>query len=146
MHNCDENGICTNVQGYFSCKCDDQYVGNGTNCLGNTISYIFLTPYELLLACGCDEHAHCDDINGTPECNCHGGYRGDGYECRCIMFSVHCDIDIGFTVIVNETCKNERYPILPDSTEMFVSAIDYAASPEIYPDMSNISTSCKIGG
>ena len=35
VHDCDEHASCTNVRGSFNCKCDDRYIGNGTNCLGN---------------------------------------------------------------------------------------------------------------
>ena len=32
-HNCDENAICTNTVGSFSCDCRSPYLGDGLTCL-----------------------------------------------------------------------------------------------------------------
>ena len=35
--NCDENSLCHNTVGSFSCVCDDGFVGDGTVCTGKSI-------------------------------------------------------------------------------------------------------------
>ena len=36
-HDCDENAICENIPGSFSCSCKDGYRGDGKTCLYQTI-------------------------------------------------------------------------------------------------------------
>ena len=35
-NNCDENAICTNTNGSFTCQCETGYTGNGTTCNGKS--------------------------------------------------------------------------------------------------------------
>lgn len=38
---CDDNAICTNVEGSYHCMCIIGYAGNGTDCKG-MIVYLFI--------------------------------------------------------------------------------------------------------
>ena len=33
-HNCSVNGLCTNMNGSYSCECHHGYMGNGFECPG----------------------------------------------------------------------------------------------------------------
>ena len=33
-HNCDENAFCSNLDGSFTCTCNEGYYGNGHICIG----------------------------------------------------------------------------------------------------------------
>jgi hypothetical protein len=33
-HNCNDNAICTNTNGSFTCVCKNGFLGNGVNCTG----------------------------------------------------------------------------------------------------------------
>ena len=35
IDNCDENAACTDIDGSFTCECNDGFPGNGTVCQGN---------------------------------------------------------------------------------------------------------------
>ena len=35
---CDENAVCTNIPGSFTCVCSDGYRGDGMNCAGQYFS------------------------------------------------------------------------------------------------------------
>ena len=35
--NCDDNGICTNTEGSFTCLCDPGFSGDGVQCEGKII-------------------------------------------------------------------------------------------------------------
>ena len=35
LDNCDENAACTDIDGSFTCECNDGFAGNGTVCQGN---------------------------------------------------------------------------------------------------------------
>ena len=34
---CDQNALCTNTKGSFSCSCKEGFTGNGTYCRGNFV-------------------------------------------------------------------------------------------------------------
>jgi hypothetical protein len=38
-HNCDENAVCTNNVGSFTCACKNGFTGDGTSCTGKTGSH-----------------------------------------------------------------------------------------------------------
>ncbi len=93
LNNCDENAECTNTEGSFSCKCNDGYFGNGTQCLNKN---------ECLDGSHtCDINAVCEDNIGSYKCTCNTGFIGDGKTCEdineCETQTV-CDI--------NATCIN----------------------------------------
>ena len=43
-HNCSNNGTCADVDGSYSCSCDDGYTGDGFNC---TSKYTTETSQQL---------------------------------------------------------------------------------------------------
>ena len=42
-HNCDKNAACLNIDGGFTCTCNEGYSGDGVNCTGITINYHLCT-------------------------------------------------------------------------------------------------------
>lgn len=36
VHNCDENAVCNNTGGSFTCACRNGFNGNGTSCQGKS--------------------------------------------------------------------------------------------------------------
>ena len=50
---CDNNAVCDNTVGSFTCECNDGYAGDGTTCTGNFNKIITLFKMGLFLfACG----------------------------------------------------------------------------------------------
>ena len=45
--NCDENSLCHNTVGSFSCVCDDGFVGDGTACTGKNIRPLNFHKYNV---------------------------------------------------------------------------------------------------
>ena len=37
-HNCDDNAVCNNTVGSFTCSCNAGYSGNGVTCTGTFFS------------------------------------------------------------------------------------------------------------
>jgi hypothetical protein len=41
-HNCDDNAICINTDGSYTCECNIGFTGNGVYCTGNSMTLIEL--------------------------------------------------------------------------------------------------------
>ena len=66
IHNCHlQFGICTNTIGSFTCRCKDNYVGDGVNCYENEC----LTGNN-----NCHPNATCTDTQEGFYCICKGSY------------------------------------------------------------------------
>lgn len=112
-NNCDEElATCFNIDGSFSCMCNDGFTGSGTegNCDGKivlmerhygSVSVLFLDINEcdVVSLSNCDENAMCRNTNGSFECLCSPGYRGNGFTCSmfirtvcssCVTLIAHC--------------------------------------------------------
>ncbi|ETN61938.1 nidogen [Anopheles darlingi] len=135
---CDENAICYNEPGGYSCRCNPGYEGNGYQCdkIGQptSSSYTVSTPpssyhyneyereperVERVEQCDrCAEFADC--VEG--QCECRSGYAGDGVSyCQSV-----CDRD---SVWNGEACVKEPY------------ADEY----EIAPFCFNMGCTCPTG-
>jgi Calcium-binding EGF domain len=66
IHNCHlQFGICTNTIGSFTCRCIDNYSGDGVNCFENEC----LTGRN-----NCHPNATCTDTQEGYYCTCKGSY------------------------------------------------------------------------
>lgn len=66
---CVENAECCNLPGHFVCKCNDGFVGNGTQqCVDVD---------ECLKPDSCGRGAICTNKLGSFECQCPKGFAGD---------------------------------------------------------------------
>ena len=48
MSRCDENANCTNTDGSYNCSCNHGYEGDGFNCTGNKITFVYLFLLKLI--------------------------------------------------------------------------------------------------
>ena len=67
-------GICVNIPGSYSCRCQDGYSGNGKTCTdfdecSNEEKYT------------CHKLATCVNTPGSYTCRCNAGYTGSGKTC-----------------------------------------------------------------
>ena len=72
-HDCDENAVCQNTAGSYTCECNQHYVGDGRTCdLDECSAGTHI----------CDENASCQYAPpGDYTCECNPGYQGDGFSC-----------------------------------------------------------------
>jgi hypothetical protein len=72
---CSDHATCINTPGYFECKCNPPYVGNGRHCE--------LERQNDNDACAsCHPNAQCITVGGASRCECLKGYYGNGYVCQ----------------------------------------------------------------
>ncbi|XP_076817142.1 uncharacterized protein LOC143462762 isoform X2 [Clavelina lepadiformis] len=71
---CDNNSICTNSLGNFTCTCTSGFTGDGLEC-----SDINECDDNLLHNCG--DNALCTNVVGGFSCSCDVGFTGDGITC-----------------------------------------------------------------
>ncbi len=72
MDLCSVEATCINNPGFFECRCNPPYVGNGRECV------IEVNNNEADLCANCHPNAQC--MNGR--CECIRGYYGNGYVCQ----------------------------------------------------------------
>ncbi|CAH1238375.1 LTBP4 [Branchiostoma lanceolatum] len=83
---CDQQAVCTNTKGSFTCTCNDGYTGDGSTCTAR---------------CGqtCDANARCRNTDGSNyACVCNDGFQGNGLTCTDIDECVgpdSCHLDHG---------------------------------------------------
>jgi len=75
-HNCNDNALCHNSDGSFTCSCRKGFQGNGTVCAEINECNDAIHPPN------CHKEAHCIDQVGSYLCECNSGYTGDGSQVR----------------------------------------------------------------
>jgi hypothetical protein len=92
---CDDDAICTNLEGGYDCTCADGFSGDGFTCSD-------IDECDAVAA-DCDDNAGCENTQGGYECVCNAGFSGDGSTCddvdECLDGIDECD--------VNATCLND---------------------------------------
>ena len=81
-HDCDNNAICTDTNGSFSCDCSTGWEGTGTSCAN--INECTEGTHD------CDANAACTDTDGSFSCNCSTGWEGTGTSCTNINECTAC--------------------------------------------------------
>ncbi|XP_054262351.1 nidogen isoform X2 [Macrosteles quadrilineatus] len=101
-HTCDENALCINEIGSFSCQCRPGYSGNGFSCQA---------IQQDCSSVRCSPGAECiEDPETGPSCHCIPGFVGDGYTCTpnaeddCLMCSPHAYCNRTYSGTVQCTC------------------------------------------
>ncbi|XP_031633983.1 nidogen [Contarinia nasturtii] len=122
---CDQNAVCFNDLGGYSCRCQDGFFGNGYTCYEQVTQEITEEPIqsastayptpnipglapEHWLCDQCSEHADC--IRGV--CVCKNGWNGNGVECvyNCRDDSVW---NIDRCELINVNSEEEEAEIAP---------------------------------
>lgn len=82
---CGAHATCENIDGGFTCACDDGFVGDGHDC----------APAESCADDPCDPDASCTDTETGFTCLCDSGFSGNGFDCsdinECNDGSAGCD-------------------------------------------------------
>lgn len=68
--NCNENALCTNTVGSFTCACNDGWDGAGSN------GVVCLDDNECTVGHDCVANAACTNTVGSFTCACNAGYDG----------------------------------------------------------------------
>ncbi len=113
---CDDNAICADTEGDFTCTCNAGFEGDGVTC--TNIDECATGDND------CGANATCADTVGSFICTCNAGYTGDGLSCdnvdECADGTADCstnascsDTDGGFDCTCNagysgdgQTCDN----------------------------------------
>ncbi|CAI8021725.1 Fibrillin-2 [Geodia barretti] len=69
---CDENAVCHDEDGSFTCVCNEGYSGNGIVCTDVD---------ECETGHSCHQNADCINNPGSFSCQCHNMFQGDGFNC-----------------------------------------------------------------
>ncbi|CAB3401851.1 unnamed protein product [Caenorhabditis bovis] len=68
---CSPHSTCKNLNGTFSCACNEGFRGDGFIC--EDVNECEKHP--------CHPHADCTNLPGSFQCKCHSGFEGDGVKC-----------------------------------------------------------------
>ena len=91
---CHNQADCHNVDGSYTCMCEDGFSGDGyLNCEGAlsckyweglelTLMFVYHTDIDECMNSPCDLNANCTNLYGTFDCTCNGGYTGSGMYCE----------------------------------------------------------------
>ncbi|XP_028408891.1 uncharacterized protein LOC114531487 [Dendronephthya gigantea] len=113
LDDCHINAQCIKKDGWFSCRCNPGYSGNGVSCRDIN---------ECSLPNTCSSNATCSNTQGSYRCTCKSGFIGNGTICQdideCSQSTYNCPL--------NTTCTN--------------TVGSYQCC---YPDSSGVSTICK---
>lgn len=101
MHNCNQNALCQNNIGSFSCVCNTGYIGIGTKCSGRkksfspnhdvgTVTFMYFCLSIMIADANecilnttnnCSNNSICTNTLGSFSCACKTGYTGSGVQC-----------------------------------------------------------------
>jgi len=70
--NCHANATCENIEGGFTCTCDQYYVGDGVTCDFDECA----AGHD-----NCDPNANCINLSTGFLCACKDGFEGNGESC-----------------------------------------------------------------
>ncbi|XP_072017919.1 uncharacterized protein [Amphiura filiformis] len=151
--NCDENAVCINNDGSFTCACNVGYTGDGVTC--SDVDECDLRSDN------CDINANCSNNDGSFTCTCVAGYTGDGITCsdddECDLNTDNCgenavcsNNDGSFTCACNVgytadgvTCSVCKDPLGMENGDIPDGHI--TASSE-YGDINLVATQGRLGG
>ena len=101
LNDCHADAICTNIEGGFTCECNNGFIGDGKNCIVTTTPSTPSVPPSCdigffldinTLTCidfdecasglnDCHADATCSNTEGGYTCECKSGFVGNGTDC-----------------------------------------------------------------
>jgi len=58
------------------------------------------------------------------------------------MFSIDCNPENGFDIQLDNTCRQERFPNVPEQSEMIVVSNDLVENPGKIEDFGHVKENC----
>ncbi len=131
-NDCDQNALCENFEGSYSCSCPDGLTGDGVTCVDRdecsdgsaecpdgAVCVNLVGTYRCeggetqfpppdvdecaLRLDSCDQNATCTNTDGSYTCRCNAGYFGNGFFCDDLD---ECSSGLN-TCDEHATCQNE---------------------------------------
>jgi len=140
---CASDATCTNVDGGFTCACNDGFIGDGRTCVDVDEC---LDPRITAM---CDTQSRCVNTPGSFECQCNDGFEGDGLVgCtdidECDTGTDRCDpFAICFNTFGDHTCTC-RDGLLGDGETC--TDVDECLDPEVVSRCSTAATCINSPG